>query len=64
MPLSHLGPITDLVGKGKKKIEWKAIHQQAFEDIKKVMAKEAIINYPKFGNLRFIRMPVVGNLAQ
>ena len=30
----------DLVGKGKKKIEWKNIHQQAFDDIKKVMAKE------------------------
>ena len=47
---SHiLAPLTDLVGKGKKKIEWKATHQQAFEDIKKVMAKETILNYPKFG---------------
>ena len=47
---SHiLAPLTDLVGKGKKKIEWKEIHQQAFEDIKKVMAKETILNYPKFG---------------
>ena len=47
---SHiLAPLTDLVGKGKKKIEWNAIHQQAFEDIKKVMAKETILNYPKFG---------------
>ena len=47
---SHiLVPLTDLVGKGKKKIGWNEIHQQAFEDIKKVMAKEIILNYPKFG---------------
>ena len=44
-----LAPLTDLVGKGKKKIEWDATHQQAFEDIKKVMAKETILNYPKVG---------------
>ena len=46
---SHiLAPLTDLVGKGKKKIEWNNTHQQAFDDIKKVMAKETILNYPKF----------------
>ena len=30
-------------------MNWNAIHQQAFEDIKKIMAKETILNYPKFG---------------
>ena len=29
---------------GQKKIEWKDIHQQAFDGIKKVMAKETILN--------------------
>ena len=46
---SHiLAPLTDLVGKGKKKFTWKLEHQKAFEDMKKVMAKETILNYPKF----------------
>ena len=46
---SHiLAPLTDLVGKGKKKIKWNLEHQKAFEDMKRVMAKETILNYPKF----------------
>ena len=46
---SHISvPLTDLVGKGKKKFNWKLEHQQAFEDMKNVKAKETILNYPKF----------------
>ena len=44
-----LTPLIDLVGKCMKKIEWNNSHQNAFEDIiKKVMAKETILNYTKF----------------
>ncbi len=52
-----VAPLTDLVGKGKKMIE-------AFDDTKEVMAKETILNYPKFGQPFEIHMPVIGNLAQ
>ena len=46
---SHiLAPLTDLVGKGKKKFTWTNEHQKAFDDMKAVMAKETILNYPKF----------------
>ena len=46
---SHiLAPLTDLVGLGKKKIKWEPNHQRSFEEIKKVLAKETILNYPKF----------------
>ena len=46
---SHiLAPLIDLVGKVKRKIGWKDIHQQAFDDIKKVMAKETSLNNLKF----------------
>ena len=46
---SHiLAPLTDLVGLGKKKIKWESKHQESFERIKKVLAKETILNYPKF----------------
>ena len=46
---SHiLAPLTDLVGLGKKKIKWEPNHQRSFDEIKKVLAKETILNYPKF----------------
>ena len=45
---SHiLAPLTDLVGLGKKKIKWEPNHQRSFEEIKKILAKGTIINYPK-----------------
>ena len=44
---SHiLAPLTKLVGVGKKKLKWTEIYQKAFEDIKKGMAHETILNYP------------------
>ena len=43
-----LSPLTDLVGKGKKKFTWTSDHQKAFDDMKAVIAKETILNYPKF----------------
>ena len=50
---SHiLAPLTDLVGKSKKKLKWTDEHQQAFEGMKKVIAKETILAYPDF-NLPF-----------
>ena len=49
---SHiLAPLTDLVGKGKKKINWTDIHQKSFDEMKKVMAKETILNYPDFNKV-------------
>jgi len=46
---SHiLAPLTDLVGLGKKKIKWESKHQESFDRIKKVLAKETILNYPRF----------------
>ena len=49
---SHiLAPLTDLVGKGKKKIDWTNIHQKSFDEMKKVMAKETILNYPDFNKV-------------
>ncbi len=49
---SHiLAPLTDLVKVGKKKLKWTEIHQKAFEDIKKVMTKETILNYPNFNEV-------------
>ena len=46
---SHiLAPLTDLVGLGKKKIKWESKHQDSFDRIKKVLAKETILNHPKF----------------
>ena len=48
---SHiLAPLTDLVGVGKKKLKWTEIHQNANEDIKKVMAKETILTCPTFND--------------
>ena len=49
---SHIvAPLTDLVGKGKKKIDWTEIHQKSFDEMKKVMAKETILNYPDFNKV-------------
>ena len=45
---SHfLAQITDLVGIGKKKFTWISEHVRAFDDMKTVMIKETIFNYPK-----------------
>ena len=45
---SHiLAPLMDLVELGGKKIKWEPNHQGSFEEIKKVLAKETILNYPK-----------------
>ena len=62
---SHiLAPLTDLAGVGKeKKLKWTEVHQKAFEDIKKVMAKETILTYPNFNEV-FTQMPVTGNWVQ
>ena len=46
-----MAPLTDLVGVGKKKLKWTEVHQKAFEDIKKVMAKETILTYPNFNEV-------------
>ena len=43
-----LAPLTDLGGKGKKTFTWISEHQEVFDDMKKVMAKETILNYSKF----------------
>ena len=49
---SHiLAPLTDLVGEGKKKLAWTDSHQKAFNEIKAVMAKETILNYPDFNKV-------------
>ena len=49
---SHiLAPLTDLVGKGKKKLAWTDIHQKAFDEMKSVMAQETILNYPDFSKV-------------
>ena len=49
---SHiLAPLTDLVGVVKKKLKWTEVHQKAFKDVKKVMAKETILNYPNFNEV-------------
>ena len=36
---------------GKEKLKWAEIDQKAFEDIKKVMTKETILNYPNFNEV-------------
>ena len=46
---SHiLAPLTDLVGKSKKKLKWTDEHQQAFNNMKKTIARETILAYPDF----------------
>ena len=35
----------------KKKLKWAEVHQKAFEDIKKVMAKETILNCLNFNEV-------------
>ena len=53
-----LAPLTDLVGecgttkksaKKKPKFHWDEIHQVAFEEIKKIIARDVILAYPQFG---------------
>ena len=47
-----MAPLTDLAGVGKeKKLKWTEVHQKAFEDIKKVMAKETILTYPNLNEV-------------
>lgn len=45
---SHiLGPLTELAsGKKNKKIPWNPDHEKAFQDIKKLVAKETVLSYP------------------
>ena len=46
---SHvLAPLIVLVGLGGRKFKWNPFHQQSFEEIKRVLAREIILNYPKF----------------
>ena len=63
---SHiLAPLTDLVGVGKKKLKWTEVHQKAFEDIKKVMArKPSSLTQISMKYLKSTRMPVMGNWVQ
>ncbi len=53
-----LAPLTDLVGecgttkrstKKKPPWRWEQVHQDAFEEIKKVIARDVILAYPNFG---------------
>ena len=41
----------DLGGVVKMKLNWTEVHQKAFEDIKKIMAKETILNCPNFNKV-------------
>ena len=61
-----MAPLTDLVRVGKKKLKWTEVHQKAFEDIKKVMAKETILilTQTSLKYLKFTQMPVTGNWVQ
>ena len=43
-----LAQLIDLVVVGKKKLKWTEFHHTAFEDIKKVMVRETILNYLNF----------------
>ena len=47
----NLAPLKDLVGASKKEVKWIKVQQKASEDIKKVVAKEIILNYPKFNEV-------------
>ena len=50
--------LIDLVGQGKKKTDWTDIHQKSFDEMKKVMAKETILNYPDFNKFFEIHIDV------
>ena len=39
---------SDMVTKGNQKLEQTDIHQKFFDDIKRIMNKKTILNYPKF----------------
>jgi transposase InsO family protein len=43
-----LAPLTELCGKSAKKFQWTPRHQQAFDEIKKVLSKEVMLTYPNF----------------
>ena len=47
-----MAPLTDLVGKGKKKFKWGRIHQESFKTMKKIVGKDVLLAYPDF-NLPF-----------
>ena len=42
-----LTPLTELTSK-KKKFQWLPKHQQAFDDMKRVIARETILAFPNF----------------
>eukprot|EP00957_Ditylum_brightwellii_P207599 15353688-Ditylum_brightwellii.AAC.1 len=58
---SHiLAPLTNLVGKGKKKFKCKRIHQESFKTMKRIVSKDVLLAYLDF-NLPFeIHMDVNG----
>ena len=33
---------------GHKKLKWNLYHKKSFEEIKRVLVRETILNYPKF----------------
>ena len=43
--------LTNLVEDDKKKLNWTEVYQTILRDIKKVMAKEAILTYPNFNEV-------------
>ena len=43
-----IAPLTDIASRKNKKLNWTARHQDAFEKIKRVIAKEALLVYPDF----------------
>ena len=50
--MSHmLAQLTGQVKVGKKKLKWTKFYQKALDDIKKVMAKETILNYPNLNEV-------------
>ena len=62
-----LAPLTELIStKGtvknsNKKIEWKQIHQTAFDKMKKVIAREVLLSYPRFDQLFEVYMDASKN---
>ena len=42
-----LAPLSEIAGKNAK-WEWTDVHQKAFENIKKVLAREVLLSYPDF----------------
>ena len=48
MPLTYLTCTTGTTKKSACKIVWEESHKQAFEKIKKVVAREVLLAYPRF----------------